>query len=397
MELADARRDLPLLARLHEGEPITFLDSASTTPKPRPVIDAVTRFYERGTANVHRGVHLLGEEATEAFEAARSEVASFLGCAPGEIVFTRNATAAINLVAAGLGLGPEDEVLLPALEHHANYLPWRVQARVVPLPLGDDGLPLWEQAAGLFTARTKLLAMAHVSNVTGVVAPIAERIREAHAAGALVLIDASQSASHLPLDVRALDCDFLVFSGHKLFGPSGVGVLYVKESLQERLRPLEWGGGMVERHGREDFRLRAAPYRFEAGTPNIEGVIGTGAAIAWLRGFGMERVAAHGREIGAHLVEALTALPGLTLVGRSARAEDRIGLTTFHLDVAGLGPQDLARALSDQHGILVSGGQHCAHILHDDLQLPGTVRASAHLFTTHEEIDRLAAALHAWT
>ena len=393
MDPAAHRQDFPLLARTLDDQPIVYLDSASTTPKPQAVIDAVVAYYTRYTANVHRGVHALGEEATQRFEEVRAEVASFLNCSPAEIVFTRGATAGLNLVAAGLDLKPDDEVVLTALEHHANYLPWRVRAQVVPVDLGPDGLPLWGQLRERLSPRTRVVTFAHVSNTTGALAPAEDWIAEAHRRGALAVLDASQSASHLPLDVKALGCDFLAFSGHKLLGPSGVGVLYGRRELLERLRPLETGGGMVAEHALDHFALREAPYRFEAGTPNIEGVLGLGAAVRYLRRIGMANVFAHSQALGAQLAEGLRGIRGVTLVGGSAPARQRIALCTFHVDAGGMPQTDVARALCDAHQILVSGGYHCAHILHHALKLEGTVRASGHLFNTPEEIDRLLAAV----
>jgi len=387
------RADFPLLQRTIDGVPLTYLDSASTTPKPQCVIDAVTTFYRESTANVHRGVHVLSEKATEAFERARQEVASFINASPSEIVFTRNSTEGINLVAQGLGLKAEDEVVITALEHHSNFMPWRVHARAVPVGLAADGVPLYDELATRLSPRTRLVALAHVSNTLGVVAPVGSWIRAARARGIPSLIDASQSASHVPLDVRALDCDFLVFSSHKLLGPSGVGVLYGKRERLEALRLYQVGGGMVKVHGDDAFTPQDVPGRFEAGTPNMEGVLGLGAALGYLRQIGMETVHRHSCALGRHLVSALRALPGVEILGASVPLEHRIGLVTFTVRVPGLGQESVARLLCDRHQILVSGGYHCAHILHERLHLAGTVRASTHVFNTHAEIDRLAAAL----
>jgi len=392
MDLSAYRKDFPLLQRTLDGEPIVYLDSASTTPKPQTVIDAVTAFYTQHTANVHRGVHLFGEDATQKFEDARAEVASFLNCSPAEIVFTKNATMSMNMVAAGLELRPDDEVLLTALEHHANYLPWRVRAKVVPVDLGLDGTPQWSQISERFTKKTRLVTFAQVSNTTGVVAPVDAWIAEAKKHGALTLLDAAQSASHLPIDVKALGCDFLAFSGHKLLGPSGVGVLYGRRELLEKLTPFETGGGMVATHARDHFELREAPFKHEAGTPNIEGVLGLGAAVRYLRRVGMANVHAHSRELGQQMVEGLKKIRGVTLIG-SATDPQRIGLCTFHVNAGGMGQADVARYLCSAYQVLCSGGFHCAHMLHHELKLEGTVRASAHLFNTPAEIERLLEAV----
>lgn len=391
--LAWTRADFPLLQRRIDGQPITYLDSAATAPKPQAVIDAVVRCYRDCTANVHRGVHVLSEEATEAFEQARQEVASFLNASPAEIVFTRNSSEGINLVAHGLALQSDDEVLVTALEHHSNFMPWRVCARAVPIGLDPDGVPHYGEIGAQLTARTRLVALAQVSNTLGVVAPVAQWVAAAHARGVPVLVDASQSASHLPIDVRALDCDFLVLSGHKLLGPSGIGVLYGKRERLEALRLYQVGGGMVTYHGDDRFTVQEVPWRFEAGTPNIEGVIGLGAAVGYLRRIGMAAVAAHSQALGRHLVEGLRAVPGVRILADAAPLADRVGLATFTVPAAGMAAEGVARALCDRHQILVSGGYHCAHILHHRLQLAGTMRASTHVFNTHAEIDRLLAAL----
>ncbi len=391
--LAHTRADFPLLERTIDGRPIVYLDSASTTPKPRCVIDAVVGAYTAHTANVHRGVHVLSEEATEAFEGARAEVASFLNASPAEIVFTRNSTEGVNLVAHGLGFGPGDEVVLTALEHHSNFLPWRVAARTVAVDLDADGMPRYDEVERLLSARTRLLALAQVSNTTGVVAPVEEWIAAAHARGLPALVDAAQSASHLPIDVRALDCDFLVLSGHKLLGPSGIGVLYGKRERLDALGLYQTGGGMVRRHGDDRFDAHDVPLRFEAGTPNIEGAIGLGAALAYLRGLGMDAVRAHSLALGRHLVEGLREIPGVRVVAGSTPLERRIGLATFTVEAAGLSQESLARLLCDRYQIIASGGYHCAHILHDRMKLAGTVRISTHVFNTHAEIERALEAL----
>jgi cysteine desulfurase / selenocysteine lyase len=391
--LAFTRAEFPLLSRTIDGLPITYLDSASTSPKPLCVIDAVTDVYRRTTANVHRGVHLLADEATEAFEGARREVAAFLNASPAEIVFTRNTTEGINLVAAGIGLAPEDEVVLTALEHHSNYLPWRLHARTVPVGLSEDGLPFYGEVEKAITRRTRMLALAHVSNTAGVEAPVSLWAEAARRHGLPLLVDASQSASHLPIDVKAMGCDFLVLSGHKLLGPSGIGVLYGKRERLAALKLYQAGGGMVRYHGEDRVETEEAPQRFEAGTPNIEGAVGLGAAAAWLSRLGMARVREHSRALGRHLLEGLHGFPGAAVVAGSAPLELRIGLAAFSLDAPGFTAESLARLLCDRYQILVSGGYHCAHILHHRLRREGTLRISTHVFNTHQEIDRALSAL----
>ncbi len=387
------KADFPLLARTLDGAPITYLDSASTTPRPRAVIEAVTRYYTEIGANVHRGVHPLGEQATEAYERARHAVASLINAQPSEIVFTRNATESLNLVAHALRLAPDDEVVLPASEHHSNSLPWRQHARAVAVDIDDEAVPRWEQLRERLSPRTRLVTLAHVSNVTGVVAPLEEWIATAHAAGVPVMVDAAQSISHLPIDVRSLDCDFLAFSGHKLFGPSGVGVLYARRDRMEELDLHLVGGGMVEYHDDERFEPRPAPFRFEAGTPAIEGAIGLGAAIEWVREKKLSEIAAHSRRLGALLVEGLASLPGARVLGASVPVERRVAICTLSLPVPSMDQTSLARWLADAHGILVSGGYHCAHILHHRMRLDGTLRASAHLFNDEADVEKLVVAL----
>jgi cysteine desulfurase / selenocysteine lyase len=391
--LSFTRDEFPLLRRRIDDQPITYLDSASTSPKPQCVIDAVSAVYTGETANVHRGVHTLADEVTTSYEEARRAIASFINASPAEIIFTRNTTESINLVATGMGLAPGDEVVLTALEHHSNYLPWRLRATTVPVGLSADGLPLYDEVEQAISPRTRLLSLAHVSNTAGVIAPVRMWADAAHRRGLPVLVDASQSASHVPIDVKAMHCDFLALSGHKLLGPSGIGILYGTRERLAELALYQSGGGMVRYHGEDRFEVQDVPQRFEAGTPNIEGAIGLGAAVTWLRGIGMERVLEHSRSLGQHLVEGLRALPGVSIVAGSAPWTDRIGLATFSVDAPGFTQESLARLLCDRYQILVSGGYHCAHILHHRLHLEGTVRASSHVFNTHAEIDRLLRAL----
>jgi cysteine desulfurase / selenocysteine lyase len=389
------RPDFPMLARELDGRPLVFLDSASTTPKPQVVIDAVVDYYRRCTANVHRGVHVLGHEATQLYDAARLEAAGLIGAGPDEIVLVRGTTEAINLVAHGLELGPEDEVIFPAGEHHANWLPWRVRARPVPMPIDADGVPRWETLESLFTDRTRLVAFGHVSNVTGCIAPVAEIVRAAHARRVPVLLDAAQSISHLALDVKKLDVDFLAASSHKAFGPSGVGILYAKREALQSFPLYQVGGGMVAMN--EDivgatpsqFIPRDVPFRFEAGTPAIEATIGFGAAIRWMRAIGMDAIRRHDLGLSRYLVSNLQAIPGVRVLAGEAPPEQRIALATFVVDAPGMTQENVARALCDMFGVCVSGGFHCTHVLHARTRLDGTVRASPHVFNTRAEIDRL--------
>ena len=389
---ARVRPDFPLLTRDLNGMPLAFMDSASTTPKPNVVIDAVTHYYRHCTANVHRGVHSLGEEATRLYDAARIEIAGLLGARPDELVMVRGTTEAINLVAHALELGKDDEVVFPASEHHANWLPWRVRAKPVPMPIDADGVPRWETLPDLITSRTKLIAIGHVSNVTGVIAPVADVVATARARGIPVLLDAAQSLSHLPIDVKKLDVDFLAASAHKAFGPSGVGVLYAKRERLVKFPLYQVGGGMVslnEDIGVGEFVPRDAPFRFEAGTPAIEATIGFGAAIRWMRAIGMEAIRAHDQHLTRYLLAGLATVPGVRVLAGDVAPEKRIGLATFVVDAPQMTQENVARALCDMFGVCVSGGYHCAHVLHARTKLSGTVRASPHVFNTTAEIDRL--------
>jgi cysteine desulfurase/selenocysteine lyase len=390
------RPEFPLLARKLDGNPLVFLDTASTTPKPRAVIDAVVGYYEQSTANVHRGLYTLGEEATRLYDAARLEAAALIGAGPDEVVFVRGTTEAINLVASSMKLTKADEVVFPASEHHANWLPWRHHATAVPMAIDPDGVPRWETLPELLTPRTKLVSIGHVSNVTGAIAPVAEVVATAHARGIPVLLDAAQSLSHLPIDVKKLDVDFLAASSHKAFGPTGVGILYAKRALLEKFELYQVGGGMVALN--EDivpdqadrgFVPRDAPFRFEAGTPAIEAAIGFGAAIRWMRSIGMSAIREHDVALADKMVRELSAIPGVRVLARDLPVEKRVALVTFVVDAPAMTQENVARALCDMFGVCVSGGYHCTHVLHARAKLDGTVRASPHVFSTSAEIDRL--------
>ncbi len=386
----ELRRDFPLLEREVEGRPIVYLDSAATSLKPRAVIRAVTDFYERHTANVNRGVHFLSLEASELFDEGRGEVARFLNASPREIVFTRNATEGINLIARSLA--PDERVLHTLLEHHSNFVPWRrregASQAVTVLP--DGRLDLADFERKLHAFRPGLVAVAHISNAFGVVHPIEQIVRLSHEAGARVLVDGCQSVPHRPIDVQALDCDFLCFSGHKMCGPGGVGVLYGKLSLLEALPPLTFGGDMVKEVHELDFALRDVPHRFEAGTPAIEAVIGLSAACRYLGRVPLEAIAAHERSLTAHALERLSRIRRLTLRG-PLEPESRGSSVSFTIE--GVEANGVARMLSHRFNICVRSGFHCAQPAHEALGSPPTVRASYYLYNTEAEIDLLAEAL----
>jgi cysteine desulfurase/selenocysteine lyase len=383
------RSEFPILSRTIGDHTIAYLDNASTTPKPKRVIDAVVRYYTEYTANVHRGVHLLGEEASRAFEATRTDLASLLGAKATEIVFTRGTTEAINLVAAGLRLTGDDEVVFPASEHHANWLPWRVRARPVVLGIDADGVPRWDELERLLTPRTKLISVGHVSNVTGTIAPVKRIVELARARRIPVLLDAAQSLSHLAIDVADLGVDFAAMSAHKAFGPSGVGALWVREGLLEDLALYQVGGGMVALNEEGGWTAKPGLARFEAGTPNIEGVIGFGEAIRFLRDVGLDKIRAHDVAMSEYLVTRLRAIKGVRVLAADHPIESRIALATFLVDAPAMTQESVARALSDLFGVCVSGGYHCTHVLHKRACPEGTVRASPHVFNTRAEIDRL--------
>ncbi len=391
--LAEAlRRDLPIVDAELGGRKLIFLDNASTTPKPRSVIDAVTRYYTECSANVHRGVHAMGIEASRRYDDARLEIAALVNARPDELVMVRGTTEAINLVAHGLRLAEDDEVIFPASEHHANWIPWRVHSKPVPMAIDDDGVPRWETLESLFTPKTRLVAVGHVSNVTGAIAPIEEVVRAAHSRGVPVLLDAAQSLSHLPIDVKRLGVDFMAASSHKAFGPSGVGFLYGTRERLGTLALYQVGGGMVslnEDIGKGDFIPRDAPFRFEAGTPAIEGTIGFGAAIRFMRHHGMHAIREHDLALSRYLIDGLTDIPGVRVLAKDLPSERRIALATFLVDAPAMTQENVARALSDIYGVCVSGGYHCTHVLHARAHLKGTVRASPHAYNTTAEIDRL--------
>jgi len=378
------------------GKPLVYLDNAATAQKPRAVIDAITRFYTMDNSNIHRGLHALSERATAAYEACRSEARVFLNAAEDrEIVFVRGTTEAINLVAHSYGrphVGPGDEVLITAMEHHSNIVPWQILceekgARLRVAPIGDDGDLLMDELERLLTPRTRIVSIAHVSNALGTINPVRRIVEMAHQKKIPVLIDGAQAAPHHPIDVRELGCDFYALSGHKMFGPTGVGVLYGRADLLEAMPPYQGGGDMISSVTFEKTTYNRLPYKFEAGTPHIAGVIGLGAAIDYLQGIDAAGRIAHEDELLRYATEKVAALPRVRLVGTAKR---KTSVLSFVID--GVHPHDIGTIL-DREGIAIRAGHHCAQPLMDRFGVPATARASLALYNTRGEIDALAAGI----
>jgi cysteine desulfurase/selenocysteine lyase len=391
------RDEFPILATQVNGRPLVYLDNAATTQKPRAVIDALTRYYAAENANIHRGVHYLSQIATEAYEGARAKVAWFLNAAsPREIVFVRGATEGINLVAQSYGrtfLRAGDEILITGMEHHSNIVPWQLLAaqtgavlRVVPFDdTGELDLAAFDR---LLSERTKLVSVVHLSNALGTINPIRRITEAAQARGIPVLVDGAQSAPHLRVDVRELGCDFFVFSGHKLFGPTGIGVLYGREALLERMPPWQGGGDMISSVTFEESSWAGLPAKFEAGTPHIAGAVGLGAAIDWLSPLDLDVVAAHESDLLDYATAELSRIPGVRLVGH---ARERASILSFALD--GVHPHDVGQVL-DAEGIAIRAGHHCAQPVMARFGLSATARASFALYNTREEVAALVRGLH---
>ncbi len=391
------RRDFPILDQEVNGHPLVYLDNAATTQKPECVIEAVGDYYRHDNANVHRGVHTLSDRATLAFERARERVAAFINSPdPRQVVWTSGTTEAINLVANSWGrsqLGPGDRILVSWLEHHSNIVPWQLVAaatgaEVVPIPVNDRGEIDLDALDELLDERVKLVAVNHVSNALGTVNPVTEIGRRARAAGAVVLVDGAQSVAHWPVDVQALGCDFFIFSGHKLFGPTGIGALWGREALLEAMPPFLGGGEMIETVSFSGTTFAALPFKFEAGTPNIAGAIGLAAAIDYLDGLDRAAAAEHEAGLLRLTLELAEEVPGLRRIGTPVHAA---GIFSFLLE--GTHPSDLGMLL-DQQGIAVRTGHHCAQPLMERFGIPGTVRASYSIYNTQEDVRRLFAGIH---
>lgn len=390
------RRDFPILRRTAHGKPLVYLDNAATTQKPQAMIDRIVAYYQAENSNVHRGVHLLSEIATAEFESSRAKVRAFIGAAENrEIVFTRGTTEAINLVAHSFvepKLGEGDEVLITAIEHHSNIVPWQMlcEARGAKLrvaPIDDDGDVRLDEFEKLLTERTRIAAIVHVSNALGTVNPVQTMIEMAHRKGVPVLLDGAQAVPHMKVDVRELGADFYTFSGHKVFGPTGIGVLYGRRELLESMRPWQGGGDMILSVTFEKTSYNEIPFRFEAGTPNIAGAIGLGAALDYVASIGIERIHEWENDLLRYATDALSRIPNLRIVGTAA---ERASVISFVLD--GVHPHDIG-TIVDQEGVAIRTGHHCAQPVMKRFGVPATARASFAMYNTREEVDALVRAL----
>ncbi len=386
------RADFPALAQRVHGKPLVYLDNSATTQKPQAVIDALTHYYVHENANVHRAVHTLSERATAAYEGARDKIRTFINAASDkEIVFVRGATEAINLVAASWGranVRTGDEILITGMEHHSNIVPWQLLceqtgARLRVVPITDSGELAFEEFERLLTARTRLVSVAHCSNALGTINPVERIVARAHAAGAVVLLDGAQAVAHLSVDVRGLDCDFYAFSAHKLYGPTGIGVLYGKERLLDAMPPYQGGGDMIKTVSFERTTYNDLPYKFEAGTPHIAGAVGFGAAIDYVTSIGLDAIAAHEHDLLLRATHALSGVPSVRIVGT---AREKAGIVSFTLD--GVHPHDIGTVL-DHEGVAIRAGHHCAMPVMVRFGLAATARASFGLYNTREDVDAL--------
>ncbi|HWQ39151.1 MAG TPA: cysteine desulfurase [Burkholderiales bacterium] len=396
LDVEQIRADFPILAVKVKGKPLAYLDNAASSQMPRQVIERLVRYQSAEHANIHRGVHYLSETATAAYEGARSAVRRFINAAEDrEVIFTRGTTNGINLVAHGFGrafIGAGDEIILSHLEHHSNIVPWQMLceekgARIKVVPINDAGELLLDEYERLFGPRTRLVAVTHVSNALGTINPVKEMIVLAHARGVPVLIDGAQAAPHMKVDVRDLDCDFYAFSGHKMCGPTGIGILYGKAGWLEKMQPYEGGGDMILSVSFDKTLYNALPYKFEAGTPPIAAAIGLGTTVEYLETIGMERIAAHEHVLLQYATEQLGALRGVRIIGM---AKHKAGVLSFVVE--GVHPHDVGTLLNEE-GVAVRTGHHCAQPVMQRYRLPATVRASFYLYNTFEEVDQLVAGI----
>lgn len=397
LDVEQIREDFPGLKQLVHGQPLVYLDNAATTQKPQVVMDTVRRHYEMDSANVHRGVHLLSARATEQFEGTRVKVQRFINADnKREIIFTRGTTDAINLVAGSFGranVGPGDEVLITYMEHHSNIVPWQILceekgATLKVVPINDDGELILEEYEKLLSPRTKLVSVVHISNTLGTVNPVKRIIDMAHAQGTPVLVDGAQAVPHTQVDVQELDCDFYVFSGHKLYGPTGVGVLYGKSHILESMPPYQGGGDMILSVTFEKTTYNELPYKFEAGTPNIAGVIGLGAAVDYVSDIDLDAIATYENDLVMYATESLNVIPGVRLIGN---ARERAGAISFVMD--DVHPHDIGTIL-DQYGIALRTGHHCTQPLMQRFGVSATARVALAFYNTREEIDALVRGIY---
>ena len=396
LDVERIREDFPILQRLVREHRLVYLDSAATTQKPREVLDALARYYAHGNANIHRGVYVLSEEATAAYDAARVKVQRFLNAAASrEIVFTRNTTESINLVAQSFGrrnIGPGDEIVITHMEHHSNIVPWQllceqVGARLRVAPIDDTGTLQLDALERLLGPRTRLVSVVHLSNSLGTINPVGDIVAMARARGIPVLIDGSQAVYHMPVDVQALGCDFYVCTGHKLYGPTGIGVLYGREALLEQMPPYQGGGDMIRSVTFEKTTYAELPHKFEAGTPHIAGAVGLGAAVDYIRGVGFEALQEHESDLLAYGTAALSEVKGLRIIGTAARKASILAFV-----MKGAHPHDVG-TIVDTEGVAVRTGHHCTQPVMDRFGVPATARASVAMYNTREEIDALVRAL----
>jgi len=390
LNLEKIRNDFPILSTKVNGQPLVYLDNAATTQKPEIVMQSINEFYTKYNANVHRGIHKLSETATVHFELAHKKVSEFINADFEEVVFTHGTTESLNLLTYSLGseLKTGDEVVLTVMEHHSNLVPWQQMAKKIGFKLKfigitSDGRIDMDQAKRMITENTKIVSVVHISNAIGTVNPVKELVDLAHKVGAVIVVDAAQSVPHMAIDVRELDCDFLVFSGHKMLGPTGIGVLYGKRKLLEKMQPFLYGGNMINEVKLEDSTWADLPWKFEAGTPNIAGTIGLGVAVGYLKNIGMKNIEAYEKELSKYAYEQLGKIKGVTIYGPK---DERSCVLSFNVD--GIHPHDMSTLL-DRDGVAVRGGHHCAMPLMKELDVSGTVRASFYFYNTFEEVDKL--------
>ncbi|HEX8463388.1 MAG TPA: cysteine desulfurase, partial [Abditibacterium sp.] len=397
LDIPKIRAEFPILDLEVRGKPLVYLDNAASTQKPRAVLDRIQHYYEAENANIHRGVHYLSEVATRRVEESRLKVARFLNAPSAhEIIFTRGCTEGINLVASSWGranLQAGDEIILTAMEHHSNIVPWQMIAAergavIKVAPINDAGELLLDEFEALFSPRTKMVSVVHLSNSLGTINPVEELVRMAHKHGALILVDGAQSVSHLPVDVQALDCDFFVFSGHKIYAPTGIGVLWARRELLEAMPPYQGGGDMISSVSWNGSTWNELPFKFEAGTPHMEGSIGLGAALDWIEEIGLEPIAAHEAMLLFKATEAVRDIPGLRIIGT---AENKASVLSFVME--GAHPNDIG-TLVDARGVAIRTGHHCTQPLMERFGLPATARASFAVYNTEEEVDKFVSALH---